>query len=72
MTEETTQNDNDENAVDPEEVTIPCCSENVHIAYRGKADDRLYVIYDRKWTEIRYFQANGLKAFCAACRHRVL
>lgn len=54
-----------------DEVTIACCSDEVHIAYRGKADDRLYIVYNRKWSELRYYQANGLKAFCSTCRHRV-
>lgn len=55
-----------------EDITVPCCSEQVHIAYRGKADDRLYMVRDRKWQEVKYYQANGLRAFCAVCRHRVL
>ncbi len=64
--------DNDkETKEETEEVTVPCCSEMVHIAYRGKADDKLYMVYNRNWAEIRYYQPNGLKAFCALCRHRV-
>lgn len=55
-----------------EEISIPCCSEIVHIAYRGRADDRLYMVRDRKWQEVKYFQANGLRVFCSVCRHRVL
>jgi len=62
----------DETKQTPEEIKVPCCSEEVHIAYRGKADDRLYIAYSRSWQEVRYFQKNGLKAFCAVCRHRVL
>lgn len=54
------------------EVTVPCCSEEVHIAFRGVADDRLYVAYNRKWSEVRYYKPNGLKVFCSTCRHRVL
>ncbi len=56
----------------PEEIQVPCCTEEVHIAYRGRADDRLYMVYGRRWREVRFFQANGLRVFCAACRHRVL
>lgn len=55
-----------------DDILVPCCSEQVHIAYRGKADDRLYMVRNRKWQEVKYFQANGLRAFCAVCRHRVL
>jgi len=62
----------DQSQSDAEEITIPCCSEQVHIAYRGRADDRLYMVRDRKWQEVRYYQANGLRVFCAVCRHRVL
>lgn len=54
-----------------DEILVPCCSEIVHIAYRGKADDKLYIAYKRKWQELRYYQANGLRVFCAVCRHRV-
>lgn len=54
-----------------EEVLVPCCSEEVHIAYRGKADDRLYIAYRRQWQELRYYQDNGLRVFCATCRRRV-
>lgn len=55
-----------------EEVLAPCCSKQVHIAFRGKSDDRLYMSYNRQWQEVRYFQPNGLRVFCATCRHRVL
>ncbi len=54
------------------EVTIACCSEEVHIAFRGVSDDRLYIAYNRKWDEVRYYKPNGLRVFCAGCRHRVL
>lgn len=54
-----------------EEIVVPCCSEIVHIAYRGKADDRLYMAYGRRWQELRYYQDNGLKVFCSVCRSRV-
>lgn len=57
---------------DPNEITVPCCTEKVHIAYRGKADDRLYIARDRQWQEVRYFRTDGLRVFCAMCRHRVL
>lgn len=60
------------NEPQPEESNIACCSEDVHIAYRGLADDRLYMSYNRKWPEVRYYRANGLRVFCAKCRHRVL
>ena len=66
--EEQNQNETEAAQADPEKA---CCSDMVHIAYRGKADDRLYLIRDRKWSEIRYYQPDGLKAFCAVCRHRV-
>lgn len=48
-----------------------CCSGNVHIAYRGLADDRMYISYDRKWEELKYFRQNNLRVFCADCRRRV-
>lgn len=70
MTEKKEENTSAEKDAD-EESSVPCCSEKVHIAYRGKADDKLYIAYNRNWSEIRYYQANGLKAFCATCRHRV-
>ena len=54
--------------VDPE---IPCCSPEVHIAYRGKSDDRMYMAYNRRWQEVRFYQPNGLRVFCATCRRRV-
>lgn len=49
-----------------------CCKGIVHIAYRGIADDRVYMSYSRLWNEIRFFRPNGLKVFCADCRSRVL
>lgn len=54
-----------------EEVEL-CCTGTVHIAYRGLADDRLYMVYSRKWAELRYFRQNGLRVFCADCRQRLL
>lgn len=63
-----TKNEPDE---DPENIQIPCCSQQVHIAYRGKADDRLYMAYNRKWQELRYYQTTSLRVFCAGCRSRV-
>lgn len=56
---------------DPNNITVPCCSEAVHIAFRGRADDRLYISYNRTWQEVKYFQSSGLRVFCATCRHRV-
>jgi hypothetical protein len=55
-----------------EEAIELCCSGVVHIAYRGLADDRMYMSYSRKWSELRFFRANGLRVFCADCRQRVL
>ncbi|CAN5369733.1 hypothetical protein BH11CYA1_BH11CYA1_30500 [soil metagenome] len=55
----------------PEEELV-CCKGVVHIAYRGVADDRMYLSYSRQWKEIRFFRPNGLRVFCADCRHRVL
>ncbi len=49
-----------------------CCQGNVHIAYRGISDERLYMAYNRKWTEVRFFKPNGLRVFCADCRRRLL
>lgn len=57
--------------IDPAKITVPCCTPNVHIAYRGKSDDRMYMAYNRTWQEVRYFQPNGLRVFCAECRRRV-
>ena len=49
-----------------------CCSDQVHIAYRGVSDDRLYLSYDRKWADVKFFRPNGLRVFCASCRRRIL
>ncbi len=54
-----------------EDTEIPCCSERVHIAYRGVSDDRLYLSNDRKWQEVKFFKPNGLRVFCAECRRRI-
>jgi len=54
----------------PEDVA--CCDGQVHIAYRGVSDDRLYIVYARKWSEVRYFRQNGLRVFCSGCRRRLL
>ncbi len=51
---------------------MACCSDTVHIAYRGKVDDHLYMAYNRKWQEVRFYQPNGLRVFCVQCRRRVL
>lgn len=58
----------DENGADS--VTI-CCGGAVHIAYRGLSDDRMYISYNRKWQEVRYFRQNSLRVFCAECRQRI-
>lgn len=55
----------------------PCCNDQgcndqVHIAYRGVSDDRLYLSYDRKWADVKFFRPNGLRVFCASCRRRIL
>jgi hypothetical protein len=52
-------------------IAAPCCSEQVHIAYRGISDDRLYIAYNRKWREVKYFRPNGLRIFCTVCRHQI-
>jgi hypothetical protein len=52
--------------------SYPCCSEKVHIGYRGVSDDRLYLSYDRKWGDVKFFRPNGLRVFCALCRNRIL
>jgi hypothetical protein len=59
-------------SADGREITNPCCGPKVHIAYRGKSDDRLYLAENRKWEEVRYFKPNGLRVFCAGCRRRLL
>ncbi len=66
-----------EHAVSPQSISNtkenapPCCSNIIHIAYRGVSDDRLYLSYDRKWQELKYFRPKGLRAFCKECRRRV-
>ncbi len=55
---------------EPESVTA-CCGGAVHIAYRGLSDDRMYISYNRKWEEVRYFRQNSLRVFCAECRQRI-
>lgn len=55
-----------------EDIVNACCDQpEVHIAYRGKSDDRMSVAYNRTWQEVRYFQAEGLRVFCKVCRRRV-
>ena len=49
----------------------PCCEGLVHIAYRGVSDDRLYIAYERKWPEVKFFRPKNLKVFCQKCRRRV-
>jgi hypothetical protein len=59
-------------SVDDADVVNACCDQpEVHIAYRGKSDDRLYLAENRTWQEVRFFQPNGLKVFCKQCRRRV-
>ncbi|MBI1269169.1 hypothetical protein GC174_01920 [bacterium] len=60
----------DDNQNEADSVTI-CCGGAVHIAYRGLSDDRMYVSYNRKWQEVRYFRQNSLRVFCAECRQRI-
>jgi len=57
---------------EPQASEIPCCSQAVHVAYRGVSDDRLYLSYDRKWGDVKFFRPNGLRVFCAGCRRRLL
>ncbi len=61
-----------ENADSEAVVENPCCSNIVHIAYRGVSDDRMYMAYSRKWAEVKFFRPIGLRVFCADCRRRVL
>lgn len=49
-----------------------CHSGSVHIAYRGVADDRMYIAYSRHWNEVKFFRPVGLRVFCADCRRRLL
>jgi hypothetical protein len=53
------------------EIEVPCCSDRVHIAYRGVSDERLYIARDRTWYEVRFYKPLGLRVFCAVCRQRV-
>jgi hypothetical protein len=48
-----------------------CCSDRVHIAYRGVSDDRLYLAENRTINEVKYFRPIGLRIFCAVCRKRL-
>jgi hypothetical protein len=57
--------------IQKEEVSAVCCSDKVHIAYRGISDDRLYICYERQWREVKYFKPHGLRIFCAICRNRI-
>ena len=50
----------------------PCCDALVNIVYRGVSDDRLYMAYQRKWPEIKFFRPHGLRAYCHKCRQRIL
>lgn len=53
--------------------TPPCCpAGKVHVAFRGISDDRLYIVYGRSWSEVRYFKQHSLRVFCADCRRRLL
>lgn len=54
---------------EPEEL---CCEGVCHIAYRGVSDDKMYVAYNRKWAEVKFFKPNGLRVFCAGCRRRLM
>lgn len=51
---------------------VACCSSEVHIAFRGVSDNKLYVAKNRHWQEVRFYKPNGLRVFCVQCRHRVL
>lgn len=51
---------------------LSCCSDRVHIAYRGVSDDRLYLAENRNTTEVKFFRPIGLRVFCAECRKRLL
>jgi hypothetical protein len=57
---------------DGADIVNACCDQpQVHIAYRGKSDDRLYLTKNRTWQEVRFFAPNGLRVFCKQCRRRV-
>lgn len=59
-------------APEPEPVGETCCSGSVHIAFRGKADDRMYIAYSRDISEVAFFrQASNIRVYCADCRRRV-
>ncbi len=49
----------------------PCCSAKVHIAYRGVSDDRLYLAYDRNFSEVKFFRPTNLRVYCQRCRKRI-
>jgi hypothetical protein len=53
------------------ENVICCGSDKIHIAYRGLADERQYIEYNRKYEDLRYFRKNYLKIYCATCRRRI-
>lgn len=57
---------------DAEEEYELCCEGTVHIAYRGVSDDKMYVAYNRRWDEVKFFKPNGLRVFCTGCRRRLL
>jgi hypothetical protein len=50
----------------------PCCDSPVHIAYRGVSDDRLYLTYDKRWQDVKFFKPKGLRVYCKKCRNRIL
>ena len=54
-----------------EDDAVVCCEGLVHIAYRGISDDHMYMAYDRKWADVRFFRQNGIRVFCAKCRRRL-
>ncbi len=66
------RNSDSDRAKDKNADDLLCCTGKVHIAYRGISDDRLYMAYGRKWSEVKFFRPHGLKVFCADCRRRIL
>jgi hypothetical protein len=50
---------------------LRCCSDRVHIAYRGVSDERLYLAENRTINELKFFRPLGLRVFCAECRKRL-
>lgn len=57
----------------PEDQLKPCCNQSiVHIAFRGKSDDRLYLTKNRAWQETRFFDPVGMRVFCSVCRRRLV